>query len=101
MRTNELCMPTSYLAIGKSISFFPFLEGDRFKFNSLRFLINRNVSIKKVGVELKPIPFDELPPNVQEWLESEEYEEMGTSLPSYEDMYPSRKRKFLKRAARE
>ena len=77
------------------------MEEDRFKINSLQLFINRNVSIKKVGVELKPIPFDELPPNVQEWLESEEYEEMGTSLPSYEDMYPSRKRKFLKRAARD
>lgn len=63
--------------------------------------INRNVSIKKVGVELKPIPFEELPPNVQEWLNSEEYIEMGTSLPSYEDMYPSKKRRRITPAARD
>lgn len=63
--------------------------------------INRNVSIKKVGVELKPIPFDELPPNVQEWLNSEEYAEMGTSLSSYEDMYPPQKRKRITLAARD
>jgi len=50
--------------------------------------IRRSISIKKFGVELEPIPFAELPSHVQEWLNLEEYVEMGTSLPSDQEMHP-------------
>lgn len=64
-------------------------------------IISRNVSISKCGVELKPIPFDELPIETQEWLQSEEYGEMGTSLQSYRDLVRASKRRRIQEKKRE
>lgn len=56
------------------------------------------MSISKCKVELEPIPFDELPIEMQQWLQSAEYEDMGSSLQSYRDMgLPARKRRRVRK----